>query len=334
MNDESRSFFSKIGFILLVYSFLHNATGIFIPLAVQKLIPGLEEMKTLYYLVNLLPTYLIAFPSVYILFKNCVDEHEFPKHKMKFGHWILTFIIVYGVGITINIFTAIINMIIQMVYPEFMNSNALTELMLDMNPFLTILIVGIIAPIVEELVFRKLLIDRLIPYGEVISILLSGIIFGIFHGNLQQCFFAAALGVFFGFIYVKTRKIHYTIFLHMAVNLYSCMYMILLQIMQGSGLLEESEAVLETTDPEVMIAMLTQVLIPLLIMLGMMFVSFALAITGIVLFCVFFKRFRISKESLIPIEKGMRFKTIILNPGMICLGIFWIVVFVKNTFFG
>ena len=42
--------------------------------------------------------------------------------------------------------------------------------------------------------------------------------FGLFHGNLNQFVYAFVLGLCFGFIYVKTGNIRYTIGLHMLVN--------------------------------------------------------------------------------------------------------------------
>ena len=45
--------------------------------------------------------------------------------------------------------------------------------------------------------------------------LFSGLMFGLFHGNLNQFVYAFVLGLCFGFIYVKTGNIRYTIGLHM-----------------------------------------------------------------------------------------------------------------------
>ena len=49
------------------------------------------------------------------------------------------------------------------------NTNALAELMTNSDPFWRILTVGICAPIFEELILRKFLIDRIHKYGEGIA---------------------------------------------------------------------------------------------------------------------------------------------------------------------
>ena len=54
----------------------------------------------------------------------------------------------------------------------------------------TVVAFVVLAPVFEELVFRKVLVDRVLPYGEWPAILFSGLTFGLFHGNLTQFFYA------------------------------------------------------------------------------------------------------------------------------------------------
>jgi len=101
--------------------------------------------------------------------------------------------------------------------------NNATNLMQNSNVVIRTLVVGIGAPVFEELIFRKVLIDRTIKYGEYVSIVLSGMMFGLLHGNFQQFFFAALIGMLFAYIYIRTGRVRYTIFLHMAINLSSAL---------------------------------------------------------------------------------------------------------------
>ena len=66
--------------------------------------------------------------------------------------------------------------------------------------------------------FRKLLIDRTIKYGAGISILISALMFGLYHANLNQLIYSLLVGGFFAAVYVKTGNVIYTILLHMAAN--------------------------------------------------------------------------------------------------------------------
>ena len=76
----------------------------------------------------------------------------------------------------------------------------------------------VLAPAFEELVFRKVLVDRVLPYGEWPAILFSGVTFGLFHGNLTQFFYAFLLGMILAYVYVRTGNILYTMGIHACIN--------------------------------------------------------------------------------------------------------------------
>ena len=85
-----------------------------------------------------------------------------------------------------------------------------------MLPIITMVV--LLAPVVEELVFRKYVIDRMYPYGEKTAIFLSATVFAVMHGNLNQVFYAFFLGCAQGYLYCKTRNVCYTICIHIMVN--------------------------------------------------------------------------------------------------------------------
>lgn len=84
---------------------------------------------------------------------------------------------------------------------------------------LSVFCLTVLSPLMEELVFRKAIIDRLRPYGEKAALFSSALLFGFFHASFQQFFYAAMLGVVFGYIYLRTGRLRYTVFLHMIINL-------------------------------------------------------------------------------------------------------------------
>lgn len=71
----------------------------------------------------------------------------------------------------------------------------------------------ILAPIAEELFFRKLLIDKLKGCRLSLKIMLPSLLFGLSHGNIVQAVFA--------YMYLCTGTIKYTIALHMLCNISS-----------------------------------------------------------------------------------------------------------------
>ena len=86
------------------------------------------------------------------------------------------------------------------------------------NIFLNFFIICFTAPIAEELMFRKLLIDRLSIYSKTLAIFASGILFGIFHINIHQFFGAMFSGWSLAYSYVETGNILIPISYHIIEN--------------------------------------------------------------------------------------------------------------------
>ena len=97
-------------------------------------------------------------------------------------------------------------------------ANDVQEMILSMEPWLILVVAVIIAPIMEELVFRKFLLDRIAGFGHWTAMTVSGVIFGIAHGNFYQFFYAFGLGMIFAYMYLHTGKISYTISFHILIN--------------------------------------------------------------------------------------------------------------------
>ena len=98
--------------------------------------------------------------------------------------------------------------------------NVVDEMVYNTDFLPMIIGVAIMAPVFEELFFRKLLIDALNRYGTVFCCVVSGLLFGVFHGNFYQFFYAFGLGMLLAYIYCVYGKIRYTILLHTIINIF------------------------------------------------------------------------------------------------------------------
>ncbi|MCR4649309.1 MAG: CPBP family intramembrane metalloprotease [Lachnospiraceae bacterium] len=182
--------------------------------------------------------YLIISDSVgalvlWLLTRKKAQKPE--KHNMKFSWWLVCFMCCFGIGGIGSVIGAIVNGIVTL--PSTMlttlfsfispltGQNVVQNLIYKDNSwaylFMGIIAVGIVVPFLEELIFRKLLIDGTSKYGYAAGILLSGLTFGLFHGNFVQFFYATALGILFAYIYAATGKLRYSALLHMGYNLYA-----------------------------------------------------------------------------------------------------------------
>lgn len=91
-----------------------------------------------------------------------------------------------------------------------------------LNP-LGVICVCCLAPLVEECVFRGAIERRLLEknWNPIWAIVISALIFGIFHMNLLQGMTAFILGLFLGWVYYRTRNIWLCIFVHAVNNTWS-----------------------------------------------------------------------------------------------------------------
>lgn len=91
-------------------------------------------------------------------------------------------------------------------------------LMMD-NP-LGVISVVILAPVVEELVFRGAILGHLLKKWKnpTHAILISSLVFGLVHGNLEQSPFAFILGLALGWIYYRTGSLLPCMMMHFVNN--------------------------------------------------------------------------------------------------------------------
>lgn len=85
--------------------------------------------------------------------------------------------------------------------------------------WLGIICLTILGPILEELLFRGAITKVLLKkYSPAVAILISGIIFGIFHMNPAQVVSAMLIGFFLAWIYYKTHSLIPCILIHIMNN--------------------------------------------------------------------------------------------------------------------
>ena len=94
----------------------------------------------------------------------------------------------------------------------------ISETLSNSNIFLNFFVICFTAPVAEEFIFRKFLIDRLAIYSKTLAIFSSGILFGIFHINIHQFFGTMLLGWSLAFSYAETGNIIIPISYHMIEN--------------------------------------------------------------------------------------------------------------------
>lgn len=219
---KQRNLFSRVFLALTVYVVITSLAifGIYevLYLALGESRYAAFEQSPIWSLaISLGAQYLIAFPILLLMLIGTKTTSKTEKEKLSGTEFFLLFAIGETLMYAGNFIGNFVNNFIGGMIGRLPENN-IAETVSSTPIWLIFIGIVILAPIFEELIFRKLMIDRLSVYGDKMAIIFSSVAFGLMHGNLYQFFYAALLGALFGYVYTRTKNIKYTMFMHMIVN--------------------------------------------------------------------------------------------------------------------
>ena len=216
ITHEARRRLSRILFGFFLFFALAIAVQLIAAVAVNVFAPQLLELPIFTWLVSLFPMYGIGLPVLYLAVRDLPAAS--PKGRRLRVRDFLTFLLIsYAVMYLANLVSVGVNLISSLIFGASSNAGA-TELISTAPLGYTILFAVIIGPIVEEVIFRHIILRRLLPFGEGFAVGISSLLFGLYHGNLAQFLYAFAVGWIFAIVAVRTGKLIHTILLHVFIN--------------------------------------------------------------------------------------------------------------------
>ena len=244
--------------------------------------------------------YPLAFFLYWLILQTVPKARQTWTCPMGTGHFLGWFVICMGGVYFGSLIGQFLMTIVSVITGETM-VNQVEEMIMDMSLWAVILSAVILAPIMEELIFRKLVLDRLAGYGPAVAMSVSALVFGLAHGNFYQFFYAFLLGLIFAYIYLRTGKVRYSMMLHMMVNF--CGSVIPILIMR----------VADENEVAAILASVTQLTFMCVFMLG-----------GLILFICKWKEIKTYVHG--NTVRGWR-RSLITSPGMILLYVCCVVLF-------
>lgn len=319
--------FSKISFSICAFILSYEAAALLFSYIISWLKIDTPFIRSGLFLMtlNALCIYGVGTPVICLTIRKAKSEMP-AKSKMKFST-------LFGIFAVIIMFTEVGSLIstyltsaIQMISGKSVVDST-SAIISSTEWYVTLFFVGVLGPIFEELIFRKIILSRLLPFGQLTAILFSAGAFALFHGNLYQIFYAFAFGAVCGYVFVKTGKLIYTIILHMAVNIFCSAIPMLIQSLIDSTALENY---LETGS-------LLSSGLDVSSLLGIMFLNvYSIALLGVAIYGVVYlslnvKNIRFEKGNIYIPSKN-RGEVIFFNAGTIALTVICTVIIGMNTF--
>ncbi len=307
---EVKRQFSRIGWAFVVFCLVDFVIQIL--MAVGIVLGGTGGHSWMgnvnFLLLGQVSMYVFAFPIFWLMMKRLPSWEKKDGEGLSVGRFLLWAVVCFG-------FTYMGNLIGQMVmggveaFTGNPQENPVLDVLDEMNPWMVFLTTVIIAPVMEELMFRKLLIDRIVPFGQRAAVVVSGVAFGLFHGNFYQFFYACGLGMIFAYLYSSTGRVRYGILLHMMINMVGGVLPIV--FMQG----------LEEFSVETVMAVLGMLLLGLM-MLGSMIGAFVLT-------CIYAGRLTWF-PGWAPVPAAGFWRSVLTAPGVVVFLVTCVVMFLLN----
>jgi hypothetical protein len=197
--------------IILLFIFLSLITGALVSLG------GQPDSKIKQDLITLLGYVVSAGGTLLIItrFKKLRNPQlqTFHIQKSSLVSFLFTAVLTMAVIVIIEPLTTIIPM------PEMFKEILSSMFSKTFPAFITAVIA---APILEELIFRGIILEGLLRnYNPLKAIIITNVLFGVAHLNPWQFIGAFFMGIFISWIYLKTRNLLLPVFIHLLNNLIS-----------------------------------------------------------------------------------------------------------------
>lgn len=176
------------------------------------------------YFLNVIIQVFILFAMSVLLFS------AFQKNKVKdtfkfFGYKKISFkavLISIGIGIIVYFLNIFIASFFNAILSLFGYSSSSTTTYLDSYPFwlflVNILITAVLPGICEETAHRGLLLKGLSGFGEKKALIISALLFGLMHMNIEQFFYATLIGLLVGYLSLICDSIYPAMIVHFMNN--------------------------------------------------------------------------------------------------------------------
>lgn len=205
--------------ILIIY-ILMQISSIFLP----PILYGVGITDDLYSLETValgsLISFTIALIPILILTKQ-TKEYPFEREeKLPFNQSFVWVVLGFFLAIFVQGLAGAIETYIFKIEMGSENTQNLVAIAKTFPAFF--IVFTIIGPILEEIVFRKVIFGALYTrFNFWISVIISSIIFGIVHFEIEHLLIYTSMGATFAFLYVKTKRLIVPIMTHILMNTFA-----------------------------------------------------------------------------------------------------------------
>ena len=177
---------------------------------------------------------LACMPLAYFIWSRDRKKLEKSTKQIKPLDILIIITIGFCTGIILEGLLIIISMFVDMT-PYINSYKNLSNIFISSGIIIQILYIIIVGPLIEEIIFRGIVFNRLRRYGMKLwmAIGVQAVFFGVYHLNFYQGIIGVILGVILAIIYNKTKTLWVPIIVHMS---YNAIVLIIAIFLQGKEL--------------------------------------------------------------------------------------------------
>ncbi|MBU8908557.1 CPBP family intramembrane glutamic endopeptidase [Desertibacillus haloalkaliphilus] len=215
-------------FILLTYILVQLSAIVGAPLLLLLDVPR-EQIPGVWSLIS----FTIGLIIVVFLLRPEITNRHLDRNRSSRSQAILWSILGIFMAFAAQYAAAVIEMILFGIEPGSENTEVIVEFA-KVTPMF-IIVIAVIGPILEEIVFRMVIFGALYKrFNFWIAVLGSSILFAVVHMDFTHLLVYTAMGFVFAYLYVKTKRIIVPIIAHVAIN----SFVVLVQVVFGERLAE------------------------------------------------------------------------------------------------
>lgn len=208
---------SAIGWALVVYILAGNCAQFILMLLAMNVTPVLYHNAVFMWGCSMVASYGVAFPLFWLLLRGVGAPPMEKRATLTAMDYMQAGTAAYAVLFLANAATLLVLKGLELLLGKGIANPV--ESMLDYPWGCSLVMMCVLAPVTEELMFRRLILRRLLPWGDRFAVTASALLFALIHGNLSQIPYAFLVGLLLGTVAVYTGSVVPTILIHAFVNL-------------------------------------------------------------------------------------------------------------------
>lgn len=223
-----------LGIIITYILAQFSAFAVLLVAQLQNFSAGFTQQLLIYWQVG---SFIIALIVSLFLLRR---ERKLPRDPASVD---LPLTIIWSIaGVFLAFFGQVVANMIQLLLFNVteQSQNTLEIMAIAFNYPIFIIVVSVIGPILEELVFRKVIFGELYKRTNfLLAAFVSSLIFAVVHTDFTHLLVYFMMGLVFSFLYVQTKRIIVPIFAHVAMNSIVVMIQFVYQSPELQELLEQ-----------------------------------------------------------------------------------------------